>query len=109
MAMLKNELLMLKCKCLEHSDCDCEAIRDYLKNTITTTPPANAALYSGIDDKSLSDDIAKEIARKQSSASAFDLDAMSTPEDSMSQHSNSEDSDAGLMMFKSELQAVAND
>lgn len=44
-SMLRNELLMLKCKCLEHSDCDCVALRDYLKNTVATLPPASADLY----------------------------------------------------------------
>lgn len=45
-SMLRNELLMLKCKCLEHSDCDCVALRDYLKNTVAALPPASADLYS---------------------------------------------------------------
>jgi len=49
-AMLKNELLMLKCKCLEHSNCDCESIREYLKHTVTNLPPANAALYSRVEE-----------------------------------------------------------
>lgn len=57
-SMLRNELLMLKCKCLEHSECDCVALRDYLKNTVSTLPPASADLYGtaqtrdGLDDKS---------------------------------------------------------
>lgn len=50
-AMLKNELLMLKCKCLEHSNCDCEGIRDYLKHTVTNLPPANASLYSRLENE----------------------------------------------------------
>jgi hypothetical protein len=44
-SMLRNELLMLKCKCLEHSDCKCERVREYLKNTVATLPPASANLY----------------------------------------------------------------
>lgn len=44
-SMLRNELLMLKCKCLQHSDCKCERLRDYLKNTVATLPPASADLY----------------------------------------------------------------
>ncbi|MDE3228409.1 MAG: hypothetical protein KGO05_00895, partial [Chloroflexota bacterium] len=69
LAMLKNELLMLKCKCLEHSDCGCDGIRDYLKNTVNTMTPANAALYSKLEDKNI-EDIENEIARKQSSAAS---------------------------------------
>jgi len=51
-SMLRNELLMLKCKCLEHSDCECERLREYLKNTVATLPPASANLYklSRIED-----------------------------------------------------------
>jgi hypothetical protein len=44
-AVLRNELLELKCKCLEHTSCECEQIREYLKNTITTMPPANPSMY----------------------------------------------------------------
>jgi hypothetical protein len=44
-AMLRNELLELKCKCLEHTSCNCEQIRDYLKNTVAALQPAPAALY----------------------------------------------------------------
>jgi hypothetical protein len=44
-AMLRNELLELKCKCLEHTSCECEQIRDYLKNTVAALQPAPAALY----------------------------------------------------------------
>jgi hypothetical protein len=44
-AMLRNELLELKCKCLEHTSCDCEQIREYLKNTVAALQPAPAALY----------------------------------------------------------------
>lgn len=44
-AMLRNELLELKCKCLEHTDCECEQIRQYLKNTISALKPAQPALY----------------------------------------------------------------
>jgi len=44
--MLRNELLMLKCKCLEHSDCKCERLREYLKNTVAALPPASANLYT---------------------------------------------------------------
>jgi hypothetical protein len=52
-SMLRNELLMLKCKCLEHSDCKCERVREYLKNTVATLPPASANLYnmSQIEDE----------------------------------------------------------
>jgi hypothetical protein len=78
LAMLKNELLMLKCKCLEHSDCGCEGIRDYIKNTVNTMPPTNAPLDSKLENNISASKIAAEIARKQSSASAFDMDAMST-------------------------------
>jgi hypothetical protein len=34
--MLKHELIELKIKCLDHSDCDCKQIRQYLKSTITS-------------------------------------------------------------------------
>jgi hypothetical protein len=44
-AMLRNELLELKCKCLEHTSCECEQIREYLKNTVAALQPAAAALY----------------------------------------------------------------
>jgi len=44
-AMLRNELLELKCKCLEHTSCDCEQIREYLKNTVAGLQSAPAALY----------------------------------------------------------------
>jgi hypothetical protein len=108
MAVLKNELLMLKCKCLEHSDCGCEAIRDYLKNTVNTMPPASAALYSRLDDKNAANDIANEIARKQSSASAFDYEAMSTPESMIMSPSSIGDMDVDLKMFE-ELKAASKD
>jgi len=45
-SVLKNELFMLKSQCLEHSDCDCEHIREYLKNTLHTFRPPPAALYT---------------------------------------------------------------
>jgi hypothetical protein len=52
-SILRNELIVLKCKCLEHSDCKCERVRDYLKNTVVTLPPASASLYrmGQIEDK----------------------------------------------------------
>lgn len=57
-SMLRNELLILKCKCLEHSDCDCVALRDYLKNTVATLPPASADLYGSNQTKdALEDDL----------------------------------------------------
>jgi hypothetical protein len=44
-AMLRNELLELKCRCLEHTSCNCEQIREYLKNTVAGLQHAPAALY----------------------------------------------------------------
>jgi flagellar motility protein MotE (MotC chaperone) len=82
LAVLKNELLMLKCKCLEHSDCDCDAIREYLKTTVNTMPPANAALYMKLEDKD-ANEISSEIARKQSAYSMSQFspeDIVSSPE-----------------------------
>jgi hypothetical protein len=87
--MLKNELLMLKCKCLEHSSCNCEAIRNYLSASVNTMPLVNATLYSQLDNRKPADDIANEIAREQSSASAINIEhmallgAMMTPATSM--------------------------
>jgi hypothetical protein len=81
LAALKNELLMLKCKCLEHSDCACEGIRDYLTNTVTIMLPANAALYSRLEDEMPTTELVGDSARKKSSASCIDMDAMSTPGD----------------------------
>jgi hypothetical protein len=105
LAMLKNELLMLKCKCLEHSDCDCEAIRDYLKSTVTKMPPANAALYSRLEEKDASE-ISCEIARKQS---IFDMDAM-RPEDMVTSPSSiGENDDAEFLCLEAELQAGTQD
>ena len=110
LAMLKNELLMLKCKCLEHSDCGCDGIREYLKNTVNTMPPANAALYSRLEDKDAATDIASEVARKQSSVSGFDVDGMS-PSDAMmmSPTSSSGDAEADILRFEAELQSAAKD
>jgi hypothetical protein len=105
LAMLKNELLMLKCKCLEHSDCDCEAIRDYLKNTVTTMPPANAALYSKLEGKNASE-ISNEIARKQS---AFGLDAFSPGDMVSSPGTDAGSDDDDFSRLEAELHAVAND
>jgi hypothetical protein len=47
--MLRNELLELKCKCLEHTNCDCVQIREYLKNTVAQLNPANSSLYQSSD------------------------------------------------------------
>jgi bZIP transcription factor len=47
-AMLKNELLELKCKCLEHSDCQCGLIQDYLKKAVGQMSPTKV-LYTGSD------------------------------------------------------------
>jgi hypothetical protein len=105
LAMLKNELLMLKCKCLEHSDCGCEGIRDYLKNTVNTMPPANAALYSKLDGKGMND-LSSEIARKQS---AFDMSVLS-PVDMVTPPNSDGDMDGdNFMRLESELKAAAND
>jgi len=57
-SVLKNELLMLKCKCLEHSDCGCERIRNYLKHTISTFPPASAGLHNIEFDESRKSSVA---------------------------------------------------
>jgi DNA integrity scanning protein DisA with diadenylate cyclase activity len=65
LTMLKNEMLMLKGKCLEHSSCNCEAIRNYLSESVDKTSPTKAALYSQLEDKKSADQIANEIARKQ--------------------------------------------
>jgi hypothetical protein len=35
----RNELLELKCKCLEHTHCDCEQIRDDLRSTVAQLNP----------------------------------------------------------------------
>jgi hypothetical protein len=80
-AVLKNELLMLKCKCLEHAECDCHGIRDFLKKTVSTMPPANPALYSNLENEIAESGLGVEIASKQSSASCVGIIAMSTPED----------------------------
>jgi hypothetical protein len=42
-AILKNELLILKSKCLEHWNCHCEQIRDYLKQMVP--PQGHKAVY----------------------------------------------------------------
>ena len=110
LAMLKNELLMLKCKCLEHSDCGCDGIRDYLKNTVNTMPPANAALYSRLENKDAANDIAGEVARKQSSATTFDLDGLSPQAEGMVTSPSSaggDDAGADILRFESELQEAA--
>lgn len=109
LAMLKNELLMLKCKCLEHSDCGCEEIRSYMKNTLNTMPPANAALYSKLEQKNAGD-IESEVARKQSSANMFDMENMGSP-DGMVTSPSSTGGDVGsdLLQFEAELQAAVKD
>ena len=47
---LKNELLVLKCKCLEHSNCGCERIREYLTKSVANLQPASAYLYQSIGE-----------------------------------------------------------
>lgn len=69
LAMLKNELLMLKCKCLEHSDCGCESIREYLKSTVTNLPPADKTLYEPMNDKDVKD-LSSDMSKRQAS---FDM------------------------------------
>jgi hypothetical protein len=95
-AALKNELLMLKCKCLEHSDCACEGIRNYLRNTVTIMQPANAALCSRLEDKMPMTELVGDIARNKSSASCVNMDAMPTP-GNMSTSPSSACGDAGLI------------
>jgi hypothetical protein len=78
LAMLKNQLLTMKFKYLEQADCGCNGSRDFLKNTVSTMPPANPALYSKLESKMIESGLAAEIARKQSSASCFDIGALLT-------------------------------
>jgi hypothetical protein len=109
LAMLKNELLMLKCKCLEHSDCQCQKIRDYLSSSVNTMPPANADLYSRLGDTTAANDIANEIARKQSCAPVFNMGSMSPPEGmvaSPSSNGGNEHVGADILRFEAELQAA---
>jgi hypothetical protein len=107
LAMLKNELLRLKCKYLEHPDCGCNGIPDFLKNTVSTMPPINPVLYSKLETKMTESGLTAEIARKQSSASCFTIDAMSTPEDAATTPSLGGDSaDAQLLHFELNLQAA---
>ncbi|TID18810.1 Mitochondrial-processing peptidase subunit alpha [Venturia nashicola] len=80
-SMLRNELLMLKCKCLEHSDCGCVALRDYLKNTVATLPPASADLYGTIQNKDGLED--KSMMHTYNDASYADMS------DATQQHSRS--------------------
>lgn len=80
-SMLRNELLMLKCKCLEHSDCDCVALRDYLKNTVATLPPASADLYGTTQNK---DDL-----EDKSTMQTFNDISYSDISDALQQHSGS--------------------
>jgi len=51
-AMLRNELLELKCRCLEHTNCECGQIREYLKNTVAALQPASADLYQFVEGSS---------------------------------------------------------
>jgi hypothetical protein len=44
-ALLRNEFLELKCKCLEHTHCDCEQIREYLRSTVAQLNPVGSLCY----------------------------------------------------------------
>jgi hypothetical protein len=59
-AALKHELLELKCRCLEHVNCECKQLRQYLKDAVAGLQPAPAALYQEYPD---------EVGRKSSAAS----------------------------------------
>jgi hypothetical protein len=91
-AMLRNELLELKCKCLEHTSCDCEQIRAYLKNTVAALQPAPAGLYQF-----------KSGMRRESTASEFvssaDGDA-SSPYQASRQSSVAEDSTPAFLKIE---------
>jgi hypothetical protein len=50
-AILQNELLELKCKCLEHIHCECEQIRDYLQNTVAQLNPVHSSFYKLFDPR----------------------------------------------------------
>jgi hypothetical protein len=72
-------------------------------------PPANSALYSRLEDKTSASEIANEIARKQSSTSMFDNDAMSTPEAMITSPSSAGgDLDGEFKMFE-KLRSAAKD
>jgi hypothetical protein len=47
--MLKNDLLILKCRCLDYSSCQCERIREYLQNTIVRHSARAAAVHKLIE------------------------------------------------------------
>jgi uncharacterized coiled-coil DUF342 family protein len=51
-ALLRNELLELKCKCLEHIHCDCEQIRECLRSTVAQLNPVGSLYYQNSDSHS---------------------------------------------------------
>jgi hypothetical protein len=66
--LLRHELLELKFKCLDHSDCACEQIRQYLINTITSVPT-----------ESLSDELPNSYLPELSSGSGSMSSPVSNP------------------------------
>ena len=50
--ILRNELVVLRSKCLEHAGCGCESIREYLDDTVAGLSPTafSACLYQDLDE-----------------------------------------------------------
>ncbi|KAF2421568.1 hypothetical protein EJ08DRAFT_701968 [Tothia fuscella] len=106
-ALLRNELLELKCKCLEHTNCDCLQIREYLKNTVAALQPANRDLYvapvSSLGLSTSSTSVAAS-ASTPSSASTSNGNVFS-PRTSVSRVSSST-TDSSLHLLKLEDESV---
>jgi hypothetical protein len=72
-AALRHELLELKYKCLEHSNCDCVAIREYMKKQALGPP---AGTYPRFDSE--------DALRRASETSTSNAPTDATPTESMS-------------------------
>ena len=81
-AALRHELLDLKYKCLEHSDCDCKEIRDYMKQQVL-----QQSLPIGGYGRPSSFDLEAALRRASETSSSF-VPTEATPTESASNSSN---------------------
>jgi len=81
-AALRHELLDLKYKCLEHSDCDCKEIRDYMKQQVL-----QQSLPNGGFGRPSSFDLEAALRRASETSSSF-VPTEATPTESASNSSN---------------------
>lgn len=51
--ILRNELIVLRCKCLEHADCGCERIREHLDDTLAGISPTalSTSIYQDLGEE----------------------------------------------------------